>query len=171
MSRGLTLGKPKSIPDDLVGYLDLCEQGGIYEHLMKRSNIRERDTVKRMFFQVLFSENKVQQHIKLAPILDEEFPTIMEAVRKLKRKDYKQVSALLTRTESDFVINRVCRRLMSQMPETFVSTIHDSIVTTTEEAPAVTAVMLDEFKRLCGVQPTLKTERLVHPETTLALSG
>ena len=155
------------VPNNLQNYLKLCTAGKIYEHLMQRTG-KDRQMVKKAFFQVLFSSNRIERLISLTPVLEQEFPTIMEAVRGMKQKDYKQASALLTRTESDFVINRVCRRLMNDHPSTFVSTIHDCLMTTTEDVPTVKAVILDEFERLCGLQPALKIERLRPPEQVLA---
>lgn len=157
-----------TLPSDLERYLNLCERGAIYEYLMQEAKVHNREAIKKMFFQVLFANLKVQRHIRLNPILERQFPTIMRAIGELKRKDYKQASALLTRTESAFMFNQVVRRLMNEAPDTFVSTIHDSIVTTTDQVPAVTAMILDEFKRLCGLQPTLKAERLVRPRQAIA---
>ena len=52
---------------------------------------------------------------------------------------------------------RVVPRIMELRPDLFVSTIHDSILTTAGDAHLVRQVMLDEFARL-GVSPQVKVE-------------
>jgi hypothetical protein len=46
---------------------------------------------------------------------------------------------------------------MEQRPDLFVSTIHDSILTTAGDAEFVRQVMLDEFAQL-GLSPQVKVE-------------
>lgn len=76
------------------------------------------------------------------------------------------MSSLLQRTESSFVVNRVVRRLMNEYQETFISTIHDSFVTTTEAVPLVKRIVLQEFARL-GLRPTIKSERWMGKESAV----
>jgi hypothetical protein len=55
------------------------------------------------------------------------------------------------------MIDRIARRILAEMPGTFVGTIHDSILTTPDHAEAVRAIMVEEFGRL-GLHPTIRLE-------------
>ena len=93
----------------------------------------------------------------LTKIFEDSFPSVIAAVNDIKQKDHRHMSALLTRTEAEFMINRVVRRLMTKMPDTFVATIHDSILTTPDQVEAVVKIIELEFNRL-GIMPTLAIE-------------
>lgn len=53
------------------------------------------------------------------------------------------------------MINRVCRRIMVEIPEAPIFTIHDSILTTSPYPPSIEAIILEEFQSL-GIRPTLR---------------
>jgi hypothetical protein len=55
------------------------------------------------------------------------------------------------------MIDIICRRLLEELPGTFVATIHDSILTTPDRAEEVRAIMVREFRRF-GLRPTIRTE-------------
>lgn len=59
--------------------------------------------------------------------------------------------------ESTLFIGRVCRRIKAERPSLPLATVHDSLVTTEEHIGLVTAIALDEFKKL-GVIPLFKLE-------------
>lgn len=153
------------VPDDVKRYLSICQSGRLYEYLMDKADVKAgRDEFKEMFFQVLFGRTSLMQHLPLADVFEEEFPSVVAVMKEIKRKDYHHMSSLLQRTESSFVVNRVVRRLMNEYPETFISTIHDSFVTTTEAVPIVKRIVLHEFAKL-GLRPTIKTERWTGQES------
>ena len=54
--------------------------------------------------------------------------------------------------ESGFVLNTVCRRLMKEMPEVPVFTIHDSVLTTPSHADDVLRIFRQEFRSV-GLSP------------------
>ena len=51
----------------------------------------------------------------------------------------------------------ICRRILEKLPGTFVSTIHDSILTTPDKVDAVKAIMVEAFQWV-GLNPTIRTE-------------
>lgn len=55
------------------------------------------------------------------------------------------------------MFGRVLPRLMTEEPDLFVSTIHDSVLTTAGNGEYVRQVMLGEFARL-GVLPIVRVE-------------
>ena len=93
----------------------------------------------------------------VSAVLDQLFPTVMEAMRRFKRQDYRRLAHFAQRIESAFMFGRVVPRIMALRPDLFIATIHDSILTTAGDAEFVRHVMRDEFARL-GLSPQVKLE-------------
>jgi hypothetical protein len=55
------------------------------------------------------------------------------------------------------MIDKVAFRIMRELPGTWIATIHDSIVTTEDEADEVQAILIDEFSKL-GIKPSVSLE-------------
>jgi len=91
-------------------------------------------------------------------ILDKEFPTVMRGIREIKRLDYRHLAHLAQRTESEFIFGRVVARLLREHPDMFVTTIHDSVMTTAGDEDIVQSIMLDEFKKR-NIPATVRIER------------
>ena len=103
-------------------------------------------------FEVLFGSNRLKSRLK--DIFDDMFPGVSEVIRVHKRKDYAFLPRLLQNIEANFVINGVCRRIMTEMPDAPVYTIHDSILTTRPFVGPIRQIMVEDFARL-GLTPTL----------------
>ena len=145
-------------PEDVIEFFDLCERGILYEELMRRLDIsiRRRRSFKRLFYtQVFFG--KVKQTGRVTKLFARDFPTVYKAICDLKRKDYRRMAYLLQAHESKLMIDIIARRILAEMPGTFVGTIHDSIMTTPDRAEAVRAIMTEEFGRF-GLKPTIRLE-------------
>jgi hypothetical protein len=145
--------------DDERRYVDLCEQGRIYEYLQEQSGLggMSRDEIKEKFYrEVFFGRNQVVTD--LTRLFAAEFPNAMAVIRAVKRKDHRQLARLMQLYESSLVIDRVCRRLMNDHPDVPVVTIHDSLMTTPDRVDLVQTVMLDEYARV-GLSPKLKVEQ------------
>ena len=156
--RKLSQGNLASFPEDVIEFIDLCERGILYEELMRRLDIpiRRRKSFKRLFYtQVFFG--KVKQTGRVTQLFARDFPTVYRAICELKRKDYRRMAYLLQAHESKLMIDIVARRILAEMPGTFVGTIHDSIMTTPDRAEAVRAIMVEEFGRF-GLKPTIRHE-------------
>jgi hypothetical protein len=136
-------------------FLRLCEEGRLYEELMEITGTRIRQWAKEGFFELLFGKNSVTSAFKSA--FTEAFPHVAEVARIHKRKDYRFLSRLLQNYESTVVINRVCRRLMTEHPAAPVFTIHDSVLTTAEYQADVGRIVRQEFASL-GLVPSLHIE-------------
>jgi hypothetical protein len=65
---------------------------------------------------------------------------------------------MMQRAESNLIINCVCKRIMYEYPSCFISTIHDSILTTKEGVPIVKKIMYEEFAKYDDLRPTLREE-------------
>ncbi len=143
------------LPGDLDRYLELCESRGLYQAVADRLG-KSRDEAKKRIMVVFF--NKPWHHNKVSAVLDEMFPTVMQAMRQIKRVDYCRLAHFAQRIESAFMFGRVVPRIMERRPDLFIATIHDSILTTAGDAEFVRQVMRDEFARL-GLSPQVKVEQ------------
>ncbi|WP_145944184.1 hypothetical protein [Fuerstiella marisgermanici] len=141
------------LSNDEQWFVELCEQGRLYEQLMETAEIPVRSWAKEAMFEILYGKNTLRTPAKSC--FTEMFPKVAEVVRVHKRKDHRFLARLLQNVESDFVINTVCRRLMMERPEIPVFTIHDSIMTTPEHVEYVNRVFQDEFGDL-GITPKLQ---------------
>jgi hypothetical protein len=125
---------------------------------MKRLGIpaRRRNGFKRLFFsQVFFGKIKTTGRVR--ELFARDFPTVLKAINDLKRNDHRQLAYLLQAHESKIMIDIICRRILGELPGTFIATIHDSIMTTPDKADAVKAIMVREFHRF-GFNPTIRME-------------
>lgn len=136
-------------------FVTLCEQGKLYRTLKEEMEDREMpllNWIKTEMFEVLFGPNRVKSRLK--DIFDDMYPGVAEVIRVQKRKDYAFLPRLLQNIEANFVINGVCRRLMVEMPDAPVYTIHDSVLTTRPFVDPIRQIMIEEFARL-GLTPKL----------------
>ena len=125
---------------------------------MRHLNIppRRRDSFKRLFFsQGCFGEIKTAGRVR--ELFARDFPTVYKVINDLKRKDYRQLAYLLQAHESKIMIDIICRKILDELPGTFIATIHDSIKTTQDKADEVKAIMMREFQRF-GLNPTIRLE-------------
>jgi len=145
----------KHLQQDEVRYLELCQQGQLYQYLAKFVDASSRQRLKKNFFGVLFSKNSFSSPLKC--IFNQEFPNVAEVIREHKRKDYKFLARLLQLYESNLMINHVVRRIRIEMPEAPIYTIHDSILTTRQYVDQVNDIMKAEFASL-GLSPSIRLE-------------
>ena len=152
------LNNRQTLPDDVMEFIDLCERGVLYDDLMRRLGIpaQRRKGFKRLFFSQVFF-GKVKTTGRVRELFARDFPTVYKAINDLKRKDYRQLAYLLQAHESKIMIEVICRRILDELPGTFIGTIHDSIMTTPDKADEVKAIMVREFQRF-GLNPMIRLE-------------
>ena len=154
LPRDISVNRDFLTPDE-QHFVTLCEQGRLYRTFKEEMKEREMPllhTVKTELFEVLFGSNHLKSRLK--DIFGELFPSVAEVIRVHKTKDYRFLPRLLQNIEANFIINTVCRRIMLEMPEVPVFTIHDSVLTTRLYMEPIRQIMIDEFARL-GLTPTL----------------
>jgi len=141
-------------------FINLCEDGKIYEYLMEKyGRIRNRNRFKRFFFKyILFGPlryedrncNKqkasVKRYMEISTIFGNEFPVVWNLICKIKRKKYQLLSHLMQQKESNFVINNVCTRIMNERLGIPLLTIHDRIMTHAEHADYVKKIIIEEMR-------------------------
>jgi hypothetical protein len=156
------------MPPDVPRYIELCEQGRFYDVLMKQQGIpaEQRSQFKDAFFGTIFySENTPVR--PAAWQFGQSFPGVYRAAWEMKERDYSELPKRLQRAESALMIGGVATRCTVELPETFIATIHDSILTTEDAAEAVRSIMVEEFNRL-GLTPTIQIEHLASKVKTAA---
>ena len=104
-----------------------------------------------MFFGKIKTTGRVRE------LFARDFPTVYKAINDLKRKDHRQLAYLLQAHESKIMIDIICRRILDELPGTFIATIHDSIMTTPDKADEVKTIMVREFQRF-GLNPMIRLE-------------
>jgi len=150
------LNNRQTLPGGVIEFIDLCERGVLYDDLMRRLNIpaKRRDSFKRLFFsQVFFGKIKTTGRVR--ELFARDFPNVYMAINDLKRKDFRQLAYLLQAHESKIMIDIICRKILDERPGTFIATIHDSIMTTSDKADEVRAIMMREFHRF-GLNPMIR---------------
>jgi hypothetical protein len=100
---------------------------------------------------------KIKTTGRVRELVARDFPTVYKAINEIKKKDYHPLAYLLQAHESKIMIDIICRRILDELPGTFIATIHDSIMTTAEKADEVMAIMVKDFQRL-GLNPTVRLE-------------
>lgn len=157
LTTSTTLPRNRSIINDYLQedellFIGLCERGELYEHLCSHEEFPVRKWAKQRFFEVIFGKTRATSPMKSMFAAD--FPNVAEVVRAHKKKDYRHLPRLLQNIEANFIINTVCRRIMNEIPDAPIFTIHDSVLTTRQFVEPIRTIMMDEFARL-GLTPSL----------------
>ena len=137
---------------DLWNYKRLVEMGKLYDYLMNYSGETDREAFKERFFRETFFGKRTSK------IFCNLFPTVASKLLSVKAKDYRRLAWMMQRTESKLMISQICRRLMEEYHGIFITTIHDSILTTQENVNTVKKIMLEEFVKI-GISPTIRIEQ------------
>lgn len=146
----------RTLPRDVLAYQSLCESGNLYESLMDVAEVKRRKRKrfkKRIISRVFYCRNNRQEN-PLSTIFASMFPSVMDCIRALKKDDYRHLSHLLQRVESDLIVHRVCGRLLYEYDALPVLTVHDSLLTPTQHLDTVISVLMEESHKL-GIHPTL----------------
>ncbi len=147
------------LPLDVKEYLKLCQEGRLYEYLMKESQIapEQRKEYKKTFFGRVFFCNNSHEY-KEQRDFQALFPNVWKVITKLKENDYTALPKLLQKVESSLIINRVVRTAMVTIPGIWLQTIHDSVLTLPEYEKDIVAIIKSEFARI-NLVPTVRVDR------------
>lgn len=148
------------LPADARHYIELVEQGLLYDHLMSQAGIpdTDRESFKESFFaSVFFCPNFPITERAMA--FGQEFPHVFAYIRHEKALDHAALARELQRNESEIMIRRICSRIATLMPKAFLGTIHDSLLVKPEDAQDILGIMRHEFS-LDGLNPTIRVEDL-----------
>lgn len=151
-----------SIPDEELELFRtvVCDYG-FYEFFAEKLGAVLTEDIRKefkesIFENLLFGTNKTELS-KVEGLFKEGFPNIFYVIRSIKTENYKDLSIMLQRKESEFIFSCV-RKIKKQIP---LFTIHDSIVTTVGNEKIVYDMMMSEFENNFGLKPKIKTEKFV----------
>lgn len=169
--RALAKRAGDDLPSGLRDYLRVCESGGFYEALMTEDQRKQADACdesrqrfKRRFYRVLFGRNR-PRNSRFPNLLKarfrQRFALVADVLRELKRKNYRHSSHVLQNYEATLFIHVICGRVRAERPDVALYTIHDSMLTTSDQVAYVRGVIREELARL-GVTPTIKETSYEH---------
>jgi hypothetical protein len=118
------------------------------------SEVTRNDFKRLVFADILFGRSCVSSPV--TQMFAEQFPDFYAFILQMKWEDFADMARSMQRAESDFIYNRVVRRLMEHHAEVPVIVIHDSIMTTEKYCPLICRVFKEEFARI-DLSPTIKT--------------
>lgn len=110
-------------------YKKLIESKKFYEHFADCfPEDKERSALKIALLIQLFFDKPRKHYFKSKKKFDKLFPQIASFVVYCRRSDYKNMPLLLQMEEVNFMQNGVIPEFIKRYPDTFFTTIHDSIV-------------------------------------------
>ncbi|MBT3819590.1 MAG: hypothetical protein HOE16_05485 [Lentimicrobiaceae bacterium] len=125
--------------DDLMTYHDEVIKGNLYEYIQKHTDKQNRSEAKRWIYKVLFGNTYVEYDD-----FNMLFPTVYRFLKAYKtRFGYKELSHKLQRIESNFIFNKVCKKLMDLGIIFF--TVHDSVCVKTSDFMAAKNIFDNEM--------------------------
>jgi len=162
-------------------FSNLVNCSDIYEHILKIivGKLQTDSVLKRLFDEAPFSLNRNSMKrlvlrgmyspsrsrnptSKLIhKIFAEELPGVEKIFNGIKDKgrgQYRVLALLLQAVESEIILNRVCKKLVSKNRHIPFFTIHDSILTIPKYKDVVTKTMEEEFEKAVKVKPRIKEE-------------
>jgi hypothetical protein len=148
---------------DIEKYLEIVNSGSFYKKISKLMYPNEafnKEKVKPIIFTVLFSSNRYmgQPKAKAKRRFKEVLPYTYEIFRLLKLCDHTALSRILQRIESIIMIQNVVPRIAQERPDLPIFTIHDSVVTTVGNEDYVARVIIEEIKRITGLDAKVGKE-------------
>lgn len=153
--------------NDVRMYEMLTSEGLFYEYIMDILSIDEelrqkkdfRSIFKKQVFgRIFFCKNNkyyVREEMKIFRLF---FPTVAMIIEYYKRNDYTELPINLQKAESELMINNVCSQISIERPGLFLTTIHDSILTTKDNVDYISDVILSVFEKKFHLKPKLKVE-------------
>jgi hypothetical protein len=131
---------PYECSSDLQGFIQDVQNGVIYERFQQANGIATRAEAKDKFFKAVYG-----RACNLGPF-ERIYPTVAGVLRSLKTEHtYKWVPQEMQRRESQVVLRGAADRLRRDHPDVPVVSVHDSIMTTTENLDLVRQVIQEAF--------------------------
>lgn len=173
--------------DDIKRFIELTTNGTIYSSWQKLRGLETRNQAKNELFQILFSKSKSRFSGKkefqflypsvwkcfefIKSLTDKELDFIpLTYVNKKGRYSedlfHKNLSCALQRLESRVFIKIICKELLNNDVKPFI-TIHDSILTLSNNQILVEAIINDCFLQLgiCPPKYKIKSNKIVDLES------
>lgn len=107
-------------------------------------NLSIKDAKKRIITGVFNDKNRKKTN-RYFMLFSSKFPTIAKEIKQLKESDYRFVIKMLQRMESEFIYNCFMKEWLSVYPNTFITTLYDSVVVERRHIKKVYAMMMQCF--------------------------
>lgn len=118
---------------ELKLFTELVENGMFYEYIIYHfpnyfNQKNNRSLVKILTYKVLFGHNNIKSI--QCQMFQQLFPKIFDFIVKIKKTkgDYRYLSHVLMRMESDFIFGKVVNDIYKQIKDIKIFTVHDSII-------------------------------------------
>ncbi|MBZ1325617.1 hypothetical protein [Aquirufa aurantiipilula] len=120
----------------------------------------QRESFKKSTMYILFDGDKKQRNNNpMVRYMNECFPGVNKWLEYSHETiGGKELSYILQRTESYFMLNKVSRRFNQEYPQAPLFTIHDGLYTFEEFVDPLKELIINEGKRLTGIVPGVKRE-------------
>lgn len=131
--------------NELELFKTLTKKGNFYEYLDQNYKIGDRKDIKSMTYRVFFGLNGGNS--KADKMFKSVFPSIHKFIKRYKKDNggHKSLSHKLQRMESDFIFNKVVKKIMYQHPEIKMVTIHDSVVLSSKHKDVARSIFRAEL--------------------------
>jgi hypothetical protein len=113
---------------DISNYIWLVKQGLFYEYIISKFSSLTRKDAKLLTYKVLFGHNGINSTDN--KIFESLFPKVYNFIIDYKsiNEDYKSLSHVLQKMESDFIYGKVVKEIYAKIKNINLITIHDSII-------------------------------------------
>ena len=162
---------------ELATFRGLVEGHRIYEYFAKELSDdfdldRDvcRDEAKKGLVSFLFSpryfdEDKEPVRAAVKRVWEDKFPTLLRSLYAMKQDCHAALAYELQKVESDFVFNKVCPRIESELKCPYC-TVHDSVIVPAEKCGRLKAIMDAELRNL-GIPTITEVEYLDMVEASM----
>lgn len=132
----------------------------LVENVCKNGN--GRDVIKRNIMNYLFNSDDIQREgNKVIDLVSLIFPEVTNYINRFNETyGNSEFSYLLQRTESYLMLSKICKKLSIENPEVPFFTIHDSILTTTDNLETVKNTIQETILSITGKTVSVKVKEL-----------
>lgn len=154
---------------EVARFSKLASEGAFYEGMLEQCKSQldllpggrelDRNYMKVMMFQVLFSDNRFFAQDDALPkrIFQQMFPGVYEVVKFWKPSKHSELLAsALQSLESYLIIDVISKRFTKEFPGIPIFTIHDCLVTTEGHEHHLKRIMEEELTFHIGLPPSIK---------------
>jgi len=147
--------KFKSPPSDMIKFIELSQNGGIYQQMAEdiRSK-RDLSDFKEDMLTYLNRENFINRKKVEYQKLRCAYPSVFEFIEQLKSGSHKDLYRKYVKIETDIMIKSAYRNLLDNEIECFP--IHDGILTIPSNTQIVREAIENSFRAKLGVVPAIK---------------
>jgi hypothetical protein len=147
-------------PSEVDIFIRLCLAGEFYEYLMEDAGIlktdqQARSNFKTQFFgKVFFNKNPKKRWNKYQKQFQRLFPAVWEIIVEKKKYDYTALANCLQKQEQFIMI--VLAGIACLNRKIPILTLHDSLYTTQKYYNEVKDIIIEKFRDIYGIEPTIK---------------